>query len=182
MTPLLIAGILVALVGATLLLLQAFRASPTWGWVCVLLPPAQWLFALLHWRRAWEPLLMQVSGVAIVGMFFFQAGGFDAIVLRQVWADLQRDMGVVASSSASGTVINSSGQQVSTVVTDDSPSAVNDGQVHQVTGNVGPSTVVVAAPEKAVDDKPIYRCIDQQGNERYSAKPCGGPQTIPAKK
>lgn len=175
MTPLLIGGVLIALVGATLLLLQAFRASQTWGLLCLLVPPAQWLFALLNWRRCWEPLLMQVGGVAIVVMFFFQAGGFDAMVLQQVWQDLQRDTGMLASSSASGNTVMANGQAVSTVVVGDEPPAVNDGQVHQVSGNVGPAAVVVAAPEKAVDDKPIYRCVGKDGKERYSTKPCGTP-------
>lgn len=172
MFPLLLGGVLIFLVGSLMVLAVAFAASTLWGVLC-LLPPVQWLFALLNWNKTWDGLLMQLFGMAMALAFFAQSGeGFSMASMQQGWVQFQREhLGVVPAAGATdGVVVD--GQPVQAVTAE----TTADGNVIQsVQGNAELTTVTVQAePSKAVDDKPIYKCTDPQGNETWSAKPCKG--------
>lgn len=179
MTPILIGGILVALVGTGVLLAHAFRAGTGWGVACLLLPPAQWAFVLMNWKKTWEALLMQFMGIVLaLAAVISIGGGLDSMARLQAWSELKHSFSL-ASQPTSGTTVLASGQQVSSVTAPEEPDAVNDGTVTAIQGNDAlVSVTVTAKPEKAVDTKPIYKCTDAAGKERFSREPCGGPQPV----
>lgn len=170
MIPVLIGGLLIYLVGCVMLLVAAFSVGVVWGLLCLFLPPAQLLFIVMHWNKAWDALLMQLFGIAMVFFFFTQMGGFDQVAIQQEWVKFSRQHGIVVmtQSSSSTTVIES--QPVQSVT---APSA--SGGVQSVDGNGGVVSVTGVA-SKAVDDKPIYKCTDKDGNETYSRKACAGKE------
>ncbi|HQQ64199.1 MAG TPA: hypothetical protein PLF22_11590 [Pseudomonadales bacterium] len=170
MIPLLIGGLLIYLVGSVMLLVAAFSVSVVWGLLCLLLPPVQLLFLVMHWNKVWDALLMQVFGIAMVFFFFTQIGGFDQVAIQQEWVKFQRQHGmVVTTQSSTTTVLESQGVKTVTVP----PVSGTSGGV-QAVGDSGGVVSVTAAASKEVDDKPIYKCTDKDGNETYSRKACAG--------
>ena len=55
-------GVLLALTGDVIILTQVFRR----GWIlfitCLTIPFAAWLFALVHIRKLWLPLVLSIGG------------------------------------------------------------------------------------------------------------------------
>ena len=182
MFPLLVGGILIFIVGNVMLLVPAFLASTGWGVLCLLLPPVQWLFAMLNWEKVWDALLMQLFGAVMVLAFFLNAAdGFSRVSMQQGWEQFKREQGlqVVAMQATSGGPVELQGQQVQSVTAE---TKENGEVIHSVEGDTAPAAVTVqAAPPKAVDDKPIYKCTDGEGKETWSTEPCK-PFKVPAKK
>lgn len=176
MFAMLVGGALIYLVGSVMLLVAAFSVGTVWGVLCLLLPPLQLIFMLLHWNKVWDALLMQVFGIAMVFFFFSQIGGFDRVAIEQEWVKFQRQHGlVVQTSSPSGTAVigNQSVQTVTVPPTSGAAAGAQSGGVQSVGDNGGVVSVTGVA-SKEVDDKPIYKCTDKDGNETYSRKPCAG--------
>lgn len=172
MFPLLAGGVLIFLVGSVMVLAVAFGASTLWGVLCLLLPPLQWLFVLLNWGKTWDGLMLQVFGLALALAFFAQAdAGYSVVAVQDGWQQFQRQH-LPAGSRSPDSAVLTDGQPVQAVTADP---AIDSGVIHSVEGDTAPATVTVqAAPSKAVDDKPIYKCTDPQGKETWSAKPCQG--------
>ncbi len=61
-------GILLIAAGSVLLCIYAFRQSILWGVLCLLVPFALPIFAILHLREAKIPILIWTTGVLIVGI------------------------------------------------------------------------------------------------------------------
>ena len=166
----LIGGALIYLVGTAMVLFAAFGVSTLWGVLVLLVPPLQCVFALLHWNKAWDALLMQVFGLGMVLAFFAQGGGFDEYSMRQSLAQVQQQLSRQLQSPSSGGTVTVQGDQAAqeAPVIDTTPVEVTSEQTATA------PTTVTATPSKAVDDKPIFKCTDPQGNETYSTQPCKG--------
>ena len=74
--PLLIGGMLVALVASIGYLVAAFRVGVWWGVGCLFVAPVSLLFLILHWNVARKPFLISLAGVAaaFVGYYVLGAG------------------------------------------------------------------------------------------------------------
>jgi hypothetical protein len=75
--PLLIVGMVVALVSSISFLVAAFRKGFWWGLGCLFLWPVGFLFLLLHWNVAKRPFLVSLAGLAaaLVGYALLGAPG-----------------------------------------------------------------------------------------------------------
>ena len=74
--PLLLGGMLVALVASIGYLVAAFRVGLWWGLGCLFVSPVSLLFLILHWKVARKPFFISLAGVAaaFVGYFVLGAG------------------------------------------------------------------------------------------------------------
>ena len=63
---LVIVGVVMALVGTILFLIESFRASVWWGLACLLLLPVQLIFLIRDWEAAKNPFLIQMLGIFCV--------------------------------------------------------------------------------------------------------------------
>jgi hypothetical protein len=178
MIPLLVGGSLILLVGTLMLLVAAFITSQVWGVLCFVVPPLQWLFAAFNWEKAWDGLMMQLLGLAMVLAFFVRADqGFSLASVDEAWTQFKREQGLLpAMVAADGTVLVD-GQPVQAV----SAQTTADGDVVQTVEGDAPVATVVGKASEAVDDKPINKCTDADGNETYSRGPCPAFK-VPAKK
>ena len=59
-------GLALMLVGALLFVIAAFREGILWGLAVLFLPIVSIIFLIVHWHRAKDPFLMQVSGFIFV--------------------------------------------------------------------------------------------------------------------
>jgi hypothetical protein len=166
MIPLLIGSASLLLLGSVMLLAAAFAASTAWGVLCLLLPPLQWVFAVLNWDKAWDGLLLQVLGIAMALAFYTQAGGMGEAQFAQAWGQFRHQH--MLSPSSAGTVVIDS-QTVQTLTAESATGGAAD--IQSLSGD-NAAVAVVAGASKAVDDKPIFLCTDAQGKETYSTKPC----------
>ncbi len=155
MEPVLIGGLLIFLVGSVMLGFTLSGVNVGLG----------------------HSLLIQFLGAAMVAAFFLHAGEFSLAQVKLTFATIQRQV-TQGGGPSSSTVTLQAEQGVTAVTvgevggTTSSPSGSSG--VTAVVGNDGPVTAVVAAAEKKVDEKPIYKCTDQAGKETYSSKPCAG--------
>jgi len=74
--PLLLGGMLIALVASIGYLVAAFRVGFWWGLGCLFVAPVSLLFLILHWNVARKPFFISLGGVAaaFVGYFVLGAG------------------------------------------------------------------------------------------------------------
>ena len=74
--PLLVGGMLVALVSSISFLVGAFRVGIWWGLGCIFLAPVSLVFLIMHWRVAKRPFLVNLAGLAaaLVGCFILGVG------------------------------------------------------------------------------------------------------------
>ena len=74
--PLLVVGMLVALVSSINFLVGAFRVGLGWGLGCLFLWPVGFAFLVLHWRVAKRPFFVSLAGLAaaLVGYALLGAG------------------------------------------------------------------------------------------------------------
>lgn len=166
LTPLLIGGFLIVLVGTGMLLLAAFSVSRVWGVLCLAVPPLQAIFALLHWKKSWDAVLLLVMGFGMLLVFFLQAEqGFSLASVESALVQMHRESGLAQRDSGPVTVQEETVQSVTV------PETV---EVGSAPGSDVASVGITAAPEKARNDKPIYKCTDPWGNETWSAEPCKG--------
>lgn len=61
-----IIGILIAIYGGILFLIATFRESIIWGIACIIISPISIVFALLHWDVSKRPVLIQLTGFAVI--------------------------------------------------------------------------------------------------------------------
>ena len=61
----------VILVGAVMMLIEAFRVGVLWGIACLLLPIVSLFFIIVHWHVAKRPLGVQIVGLLILLVGFF---------------------------------------------------------------------------------------------------------------
>lgn len=167
--PLLVGGALVLLIGTLMTGAAAFAVSPAWGVLC-LFPPLQVPFALMNLQKSWDGLLLQGLGLAMILGFFIQAGDFGSEQVAQEWVKFQRQYGLQGAPTTETAVVGS--QPVQGIV---APTAGGPAAIQSLEGNAA-SVTVVAGASKEVDDKPIYKCTDPQGNETYSRKACAGSE------
>lgn len=59
-------GLLLMLLGFFWFVVAAFNTSVLWGVGVLLFPILQFAFLLIHWRRAKDPLMLQIWGFGIV--------------------------------------------------------------------------------------------------------------------
>lgn len=152
MEPILIGGFLIFLVGSIMLGMQVAGLKTGWG----------------------HSLLIQAMGFVMMVAFFLSAGEFSWFQVKQavssVSGQVAKDMKPVNSSETL--------QQDQGVVSTSTEAPVES---HAVLGDEAPVAVtVVAAPEKAKNEKPIYKCTGQDGKETFSAKPCTGTEPLKA--
>ncbi len=163
MISLFIGGILLLLIGGAMVLFAAFSVSAVWGVSC-LLPPVQWLFAAQNFGKAWDALLIQLLGLVMLAVFHFQAGGLGATEIAQAWVVFQRENGMATALPPTGTaVIGSQDPQAAMPV---------DTEVMQTVGGEAAPVTVTGAARVEVDDKPINKCIDPDGNEKIMRGDC----------
>ena len=67
-------GILIAIYGGILFLIATFRESIIWGIACIIISPISIVFALLHWNVSKRPVLIQLSGFAVIFLGAMIAG------------------------------------------------------------------------------------------------------------
>lgn len=60
-------GAVLGLIGFLWLVVRAFRAHLVWGLVCLAFPPAAILFAVFHFRRAANPLMLLLVATLLMG-------------------------------------------------------------------------------------------------------------------
>lgn len=150
MEPLLIGGFLIFLVGSTMLGMAMAGLKTGVG----------------------HSLLIQTLGIAMMAVFFLQAGEFGLAPVQQVVATVG---GQVARDLKPQNTSATLAEEKTVAATTDAPV-----DTHAVIGDETPVAAIVAAPEKAVDDKPIYKCTGQDGKETFSAKPCAGAKNTVA--
>lgn len=64
-----IIGFAAAVFGVLLLVAAAAGVHWTWGVACGLIPCVSWIvFAACHWKRAWPPLAVSLSGLVIAAV------------------------------------------------------------------------------------------------------------------
>lgn len=97
-------GFLLFLLGGIWLLVLAFGRGVGWGLACLLLPPAQIIFVIMHWRDAW-----QAAGVAFLGGLLTVTGmvfGFATLaqhmqaVLPEMAAVVEQQQAALAAAHA----------------------------------------------------------------------------------
>ena len=72
------AGILMALAGGILLIIQAFKESVIWGiFLIIFNQPIGLLFAILYWDRAKGPIFTQLQGLILMLVGGFMLGYFN---------------------------------------------------------------------------------------------------------
>mgnify|MGYP001766084884 CR=1 FL=1 len=178
MIPLLVGGSLILAIGTMMLLVAAFITSQVWGVLCFVLPPLQWLFAVFNWEKAWDGLMMQLLGLAMLLAFFVQAEqGFSAASVQLAWTQFQREQGLLPAAVAPDGTVLVDGQAVQAVTAQ----TTAGGDVVQTVAGDAPVATVVGKASEAVDDKPINKCTDAEGKETYSRGPCPAFK-VPAKK
>ncbi|ABG40952.1 hypothetical protein Patl_2436 [Paraglaciecola sp. T6c] len=59
-------GLLIFIVGALLLLLEAFNQSTFWGLACLFIQPVCLVFIVLYWRVAKLSFYTQVAGLGML--------------------------------------------------------------------------------------------------------------------
>ncbi len=59
-------GWLVTLVGAIMILIQAFKEHILWGIGCILFNPISIVFVILHWDRTKKPFFIYLTGVVLI--------------------------------------------------------------------------------------------------------------------
>lgn len=63
---LVIVGFAASVLGVLLLISAAAGVHWAWGIACALIPVLSWLaFCACHWKRAWPPLAISVSGMVV---------------------------------------------------------------------------------------------------------------------
>jgi hypothetical protein len=73
---LIVLGALIAIIGGILFIIETFKVSWLWCLGCILLSPISIVFIFLHWDVSKKPVLLQLSGFAIVGVGLFLTGNF----------------------------------------------------------------------------------------------------------
>ncbi|MDA0322981.1 MAG: hypothetical protein O2923_09745 [Verrucomicrobia bacterium] len=68
---LIIPGFIMAMIGAVMFIVAAFRVSVGWGIACLVLQPAQYIFMFSHWEDVSKAFWIQLSGVGLVVLGFF---------------------------------------------------------------------------------------------------------------
>ena len=58
-------SLIILIVGKIWLLVEAFRQHILWGIGCLLLPVVDLVFLIVHWHRAWRPVLLMLVGYGI---------------------------------------------------------------------------------------------------------------------
>lgn len=58
-------GILLGLAGDVMILTAVYRRGAILFVTCLVIPFAAWAFALVHFRRLWQPLMLSIAGVVI---------------------------------------------------------------------------------------------------------------------
>src|SRR5262249_35277677 len=73
--PLLVGGLLVAIVAAITFVVGAFRVGMWWGFGGLFVAPVSLVYLIKYWRVAKRPFLIKVAGLAaaLVGLFFLYA-------------------------------------------------------------------------------------------------------------
>ena len=73
--PLLVGGLLVAIVASISFVVGAFRVGMWWGLGCLFVAPVSLVYLIKYWRVAKRPFLIKVAGLAaaLVGFFFLWA-------------------------------------------------------------------------------------------------------------
>ena len=149
MEPVLIGGFLIFLVGSIMLGMQVAGLKTGWG----------------------HSLLIQSMGLVMMAAFFVHAGEFSVYQVQQVLSSIggqvAKDIKPVNSSETL--------QQEQGVVSTTTEAPVES---HAVLGDEAPVAAIVAAPEKAKNENPIYKCTGQDGKETYSTKPCTGTEPL----
>lgn len=54
--------------GGLWLVIKAFGTSAVWGLLCLLIPGATLVFAILNWSEVKTPFLIQLAGVILIGV------------------------------------------------------------------------------------------------------------------
>ena len=74
--PLLVVGMVVALISSVSFLVGAFRVSLWWGLGCLFLAPVTLVFLLVHWKVALRPFVLSLAGLgaALVGYYWLGGG------------------------------------------------------------------------------------------------------------
>jgi hypothetical protein len=72
--PLVIAGVIVAFIGAIRLLIHAFTTSVLWGLVAILIHPLILLYVALNWHDAKGPFINYLLGLGLIGLGSFFGG------------------------------------------------------------------------------------------------------------
>jgi len=74
--PLLLGGMLVALLSSIQFLIGAFRVGLWWGLGCLFLAPVSLAFLVMHWKVARQPFLVSLGGLAaaLVGYYVLGVG------------------------------------------------------------------------------------------------------------
>ena len=63
-----IVGSITWLVGGVMMVSEAFGVSSGWGWACLFVPFACFVFLRKHWKRACDPFYAIVIGAVMVGV------------------------------------------------------------------------------------------------------------------
>lgn len=61
-----IIGVIIAIIGGILFLIETFKESILWGIGCIILGPISIIFAILHWDVSKKPVVIQLIGFAVM--------------------------------------------------------------------------------------------------------------------
>lgn len=140
---------LAAFIGGGLwLLVEMFLVRVWWGIFGILFPPVQWLFVILHWGKAWRPLLLQLLALLLLGLVVLQNPD---IGIRQYWQQASQQVFSLGQGAA----------------------AVQPLQ----RGDIAPASPgqPAAGPSAAASSKTVYKCRDAEGRIAYLDRPCANP-------
>lgn len=163
MTALLIIGLLLVVAGGVMLLVEMFRTSVWWGLLCLLIPPLQFVFVIVHWQQAWRPLLVQTLGFLLVLAAVFAGGNSDV-----QFQEFRSKATYYWHSNAPAPVTE-------TVTVAASADEKKNDVVESNTGKPAPVAATQAPPE---GERAVYKCKDAQGKTSYSDQPCTGKMAV----
>ena len=74
--PLLIVGMLVALISSINFVVGAFRVGLGWGLGCLFVAPVSFVYLVMHWKVAKRPFIINLAGLAaaLIGYYVLGAG------------------------------------------------------------------------------------------------------------
>lgn len=141
-------GLLLFVLGGLALLVAAFRESFWWGLFALFFPPVQLLFVLLHWGKAWRPLLLQLLGMVLMLVALVRSTGFDYTQYQQAMTQYQQFVQAMQAASTAP-------EEPVPEYSDDDPT-------------------IIRTPLPAQPAGTVYQCTDAQGRVTFSQQACEG--------
>lgn len=154
-------GVLLFLLGGLALLVAAFRVSVWWGLFCFLLPPVPFLFMLVHWDKAWRPLLLQLLGIVLMVVALVRSTGFNYTQYQQLVAQYSQMMQALSA-------MDPASREPVREYSPDDPTIIGNVPLDE------PSAALAAPAPDVNKPDTIYTCTDAQGHITFTPIPCEG--------